>query len=73
MPNRKPIAATGSSGKVIKFLASVFRGVSFIVGMTAPSPGEEERRFVFLWLGVIAVVILSCMLLFYLISHVAVP
>ena len=66
------MAATGSSGKVITFLASVFRGVSFIVGMTAPAPGEEERRFVFLWLGVIGAVIVACVLLFYLISHVAV-
>jgi hypothetical protein len=67
MPGSSP------SSKVIKFLAGVFRGMSFIVGMTAPAPGEDERRFVFLWLGMIGVVILSCLLLFYLISHVPVP
>lgn len=59
--------------KVIKALASVFRGASFILGMTAPSSEEEERRFVFLWLGIIAFVLLFCVFLVVVLSRMTLP
>jgi len=36
---------------MIKFLAQLFRGLHFIVGISAPPPGTNDRRFVFTWLG----------------------
>jgi hypothetical protein len=38
---------------MIRFLASVFRGVHFILGITAPPPGHDERRFVLIWLAAV--------------------
>lgn len=59
---------------MISFLARIFRGMSFIVGTTAPPAGApEERRFVFLWLGLIGVVAGSFVLMFYVISKMNVP
>jgi hypothetical protein len=55
---------------MIKFLASLFRGLSYIVGITAPPPGQDERRFVILWLGIILFCVGVSALLFYLISRV---
>jgi hypothetical protein len=54
---------------MIKFLANIFRGFSLVFGVTAPPPGQDERPFVFLWLGIIAVVIGFAVLLFYVLSH----
>jgi hypothetical protein len=54
---------------MIKFLATIFRGFSLVFGITAPPPGQDERRFVFLWIGVFAIVIAFSILLFLLISH----
>jgi hypothetical protein len=54
---------------MIKLLASIFRGFSLVFGITAPPPGEGERPFVFLWLGIISVVIAFTWLLFYALSH----
>jgi hypothetical protein len=54
---------------MIKFLATIFRGFSFIFGITAPEPGQEERLFVFLWVGIIVVVIAIGILLFYAVAH----
>jgi hypothetical protein len=54
---------------MIKFLANIFRGFSLVFGITAPPPGQDERPFVFLWIGVIAVVIAFSVLLFLIISH----
>jgi hypothetical protein len=54
---------------MIKFLANLFRGFSLVFGITAPPPGENERPFVLLWLGIIAVVIAFSVLLFYTLSH----
>jgi hypothetical protein len=54
---------------MIKFLANIFRGFSYVLGVSAPPPGEDERPFVFLWLGMIVVVIAVCVFLFYAISH----
>jgi hypothetical protein len=55
---------------MMKFLAELFRGASLIFGITAPPPGEGERSFVYLWLGIIAVVIVFTVLLFYFLSKV---
>ncbi len=52
---------------MIRFLANVFRGVSYIFGVTAPPPGENERPFVMMWLGIIAVGTGVSALLLYLI------
>jgi hypothetical protein len=54
---------------MIKFLGNIFRGFSLVFGITAPPPGQDERRFVFLWIGVFAIVIAFSILLFLLISH----
>ena len=39
---------------MIKFLAQLFRGLHYIVGISAPPPGTSDRMFVFAWLGGIA-------------------
>jgi hypothetical protein len=52
---------------MIKFLASLFRGVSYIFGVSAPAPGENERPFVFMWLGIIVLGAAVSALLLYLI------
>jgi hypothetical protein len=54
---------------MIRFLANIFRGFSLVFGITAPPPGEDERSFVLLWIGIIAVVIAFSVLLFLIISH----
>jgi hypothetical protein len=50
---------------MIKFLAQLFRGLHFIVGISAPPPGTNDRRFVFTWLGGIAFIVAFFMLLVY--------
>jgi hypothetical protein len=55
---------------MIGFLARVFRGFHWIVGATAPPPGENERAFVFVWLGIIAFTIAFCAALGYAILYV---
>ena len=55
--------------KLIRFLASIFRGASYIVGVSAPSNEEEERRFVFLWLGIIVTTVIFFALLFLVLSR----
>jgi hypothetical protein len=35
---------------MIKFLAELFRGLHYIVGISAPPPGTSDRKFVFTWL-----------------------
>lgn len=61
---------TRSLGKVIKVLGSVFRGMSFVVGITAPSPDEDQGPFVFLWLGIIACLVIFSVLLFFVLSRI---
>jgi hypothetical protein len=73
MANRPAMPTHRFRGKVIKFLAGLFRGLSFVVGITAPSPEEDEAAFVFVWLAIFAVVIVFCALIFYVISHMHVP
>lgn len=58
---------------MIRFLANIFRGLSYIVGITAPAPGKDERTFVFLWLGIIASVAVFSVFLFYAISKMHAP
>jgi len=35
---------------VIKFLADLFRGLHYIVGISEPPPNTSDRKFVFTWL-----------------------
>jgi uncharacterized membrane protein len=53
---------------MIKFLAKIFRGVHFVLGISAP-PGGNERAFVFAWLGILACIVAFCSVLFYVIPH----
>ena len=59
--------------KMIRFLANIFRGLSFIIGITAPPPEEDQRPFVFMWLGVTVFVLAFCAVLFYALSRVHLP
>jgi hypothetical protein len=53
---------------MIKFLAQLFRGLHYIVGISAPPPGTNDRAFVFAWLGGIAfIVALFVILVLYII------
>jgi hypothetical protein len=61
------------NGRLMNFLAGAFRAISFIFGTTAPSPEEDQRPFVFLWLGIIASFVVSAVLIFYVLWHVALP
>jgi hypothetical protein len=54
---------------MIHFLAKMFRGLHFIFGISAPPPGENERKFVFAWLGILACLIAFGMTLFYVIPY----
>jgi hypothetical protein len=56
---------------MIKLLADLFRGVSMVMGISAPPPGQNERRFVFLWLGMLGFLAVSCVLIFYLVLKIA--
>ena len=55
---------------MINLLANLFRGLSFIFGISAPPPEQDQRSFVFMWLGILAVLALFCVALFYAISHI---
>ena len=52
---------------MIKFLAQIFRGFHYIVGISAPPPGTSDSTFVFAWLGGIAFIVAFAMILFYVI------
>jgi hypothetical protein len=58
---------------MIKFLASLFRGLSFLLGITAPPPEQDQRRFVLMWLGIVVVVLAFCLVLSYALSHLRLP
>ena len=59
---------------MIKFLAEIFRGFHYIVGISEPPPGTSERTFVFAWLGTIAFIVAFGVILFrYLIPVLYVP
>jgi hypothetical protein len=52
---------------MIKFLAQIFRGFHYIIGISVPPPSTSDRTFVFAWLGAIALIVAFCMILFYVI------
>jgi hypothetical protein len=54
---------------MIGLLASIFRGLSFIVGVSAPPPEQDQRPFVYMWLGIIVFLLAFCVVLFYAMSH----
>jgi hypothetical protein len=54
---------------MIKFLAKIFRGFHFVLGISAPPPGRNERGFVFAWLGIVACIVAFSLVLFYVIPH----
>jgi hypothetical protein len=54
---------------MIKTLASIFRGFSLVFGITAPPPGQDELRFVMLWLGIISITIVFFIGVLFVISH----
>jgi hypothetical protein len=56
-------------GNIISVLANIFRGLSLVFGISAPPPGQDERRFVMLWLGIIAVTVLFFIGVLLAISH----
>jgi hypothetical protein len=60
---------TSESGNMIKTLASIFRGFSLVFGITAPPPGQDERRFVMLWLGIVTITIVFFIGVLFAISH----
>jgi hypothetical protein len=55
---------------MIPFLASIFRGVHFILGISAPPPGHDERAFVFIWLGIVGLLLLLFVGAIYLIPQI---
>jgi hypothetical protein len=54
-----------SGGVMIKFLAQIFRGFHYIVGISAPPPGTSDRTFVFAWLGGVTFFVAFFMILVY--------
>jgi hypothetical protein len=61
---------TEDSFCMIDLLAGLFRGLSFIFGISAPPPEQDQRPFVFMWLGIIGVLLIFCGALLYAMSHV---
>jgi hypothetical protein len=57
------------SGSMIKTLASIFRGVSLVFGITAPPPGQDESKFVLLWLGIVTITVVFFIGVLFAISH----
>jgi len=54
---------------MIKLLAKFFRGVHLIIGVSAPSEGQNERTFVLIWLGILAFLVALGVLLTYLVPY----
>jgi hypothetical protein len=48
---------------MIKFLARLFRGLHYIVGVSDPPPDISDRKFVFTWLVGIAFVVVVFVIL----------
>ena len=53
---------------MIGVLAKFFRGVHMVLGITVPSDGYDQRKFVLIWLVAIAAFIAVSALLFLLIA-----
>jgi hypothetical protein len=58
---------------MIKFLAQIFRGIHYIIGISEPPPGTSDRTFVFAWLGFIALFVAFCLVLFWYVLPFLVP
>ena len=60
---------------MIRLLANIFRGLSYVVGITAPPPGQNERQFVFWCIGGIVFTVAAVAVIFYVLFGlgVAVP
>jgi hypothetical protein len=58
---------------MIRFLASIFRGLSYVIGITAPPPGQNERLFVSWWLGGIVFTLAAFVVIFYVLSRLGAP
>jgi hypothetical protein len=57
------------NGNLIRRLADLFRGFSLVFGITAPPPEQDQRQFVMMWLGIVAVTILFFAGVLIAISH----
>jgi len=55
---------------MINFLANIFRGLSFVFGISAPPPNKDQKPFVYLWLGIIGFIIAFVVVLFYALWHI---
>lgn len=55
---------------MIKYLARFFRGLHLIFGVSAPPPGQNERAFVLMWLGILGFLVAFFVALMYLVPHV---
>lgn len=55
---------------MIHALANLFRQLHRIFGITAPPPEEDERSFVFMWLGILAFIVAWCGFIVYLMQNV---
>ncbi len=54
---------------MIKSLARFFRGLHLIIGVSAPPEGQNERSFVLIWLGALALLAAFGVLLSYLVPY----
>jgi len=50
---------------MIKFLAQLFRGLHYIIGISEAPPGTSDRTFVFAWLGGIAFIVAFFLIFLY--------
>jgi hypothetical protein len=50
---------------MIKFLAQLFRGLHYIIGISELPPGTSDRTFVFAWLGGIAFIVAFFLIFLY--------
>ena len=50
---------------MIKFLAQLFRGLHYIIGISEPPPSTSDRMFVFAWLGGIAFIVAFFLIFLY--------
>jgi hypothetical protein len=55
---------------MIHFVAKVLRVVHMFVGVSAPPPGKGDKKLVFMWVGILAVVIAWSALLLYFMLRV---
>ncbi len=57
------------NGNIVTMLANIFRGLSLVFGISAPPPDQDQRQFVMLWVGIVAVTILFFVGVLFAISH----